>query len=174
LVLFAKYQESLDSLSQGTGIGLCLSKKLMKAMGGDLALHDSYNSGVEGSPGACFVLELNVPPMSLEGYAKSDSTREPIDMSSTSGCRQQTDSDENDIEACLPGGLNGLVSTETDISSGILPEELSVLFVDDDAVLRKLFMRAVRRIGPGWSIQGAASGEVCLILCDENSFDLIF
>jgi len=42
-----------------------------------------------------------------------------------------------------------------------LPEGLSVLFVDDDAVLRKLFMRAVKKVAPDtWKIRDASSGEM--------------
>lgn len=55
-----------------------------------------------------------------------------------------------------------------------LPTELSVLFVDDDMVVRKLFVRSVQRICPDWGVQEAANGETCLRLCQEQRFDLIF
>lgn len=59
-----------------------------------------------------------------------------------------------------------------------LPENLSLLFVDDDAILRRLFSRTVNRVAPTWKIREAASGEAALRLVEENNgicpFDLIF
>ena len=49
--LFNKFQESLDVLSQGTGIGLFLCKNLMELMGGEIRLDDDYHSGIPGCPG---------------------------------------------------------------------------------------------------------------------------
>ena len=70
--LFTKYQASLDVLSQGTGVGLCLSKNLMLAMGGDLWYDDTYDSGVDGCPGARFVVDLNVPPITMADNDKQN------------------------------------------------------------------------------------------------------
>jgi CheY-like chemotaxis protein len=55
-----------------------------------------------------------------------------------------------------------------------LPKELSVLFVDDDRVLRKLFSRSIKRSLPGWKVQETSSGETAIRLVDTESFDLIF
>ena len=55
-----------------------------------------------------------------------------------------------------------------------LPEKLSVLFVDDDLMLRKLFARAVSNVMPEWDVQEAANGETALRLVDKQSYDLIF
>jgi CheY-like chemotaxis protein len=55
-----------------------------------------------------------------------------------------------------------------------LPEHLSVLFVDDDPILRKLFARTIRTVAPSWEIREASNGEVALKLVDEYHFDLIF
>jgi len=57
--LFAQFQDSLDSLSQGTGIGLFLCKKLVDLMGGTIKLDEAYHSGLEGKPGA--KLDIFVP-----------------------------------------------------------------------------------------------------------------
>ena len=61
--LFEKFQESLDSLNQGTGIGLNLCKSLVQLMGGEIWLDADYNSGIPGCPGARFVVDLKVPPV---------------------------------------------------------------------------------------------------------------
>ena len=42
-VLFCKFQESLDVLSQGTGIGLSLCEQLVELMGGSVRLDESYH-----------------------------------------------------------------------------------------------------------------------------------
>lgn len=60
------------------------------------------------------------------------------------------------------------------ISQKELPENLVVLFVDDDMVLRKLFSRALRKIRPKWQFHEAANGETALRLIDDQNFDIIF
>jgi signal transduction histidine kinase/CheY-like chemotaxis protein len=141
--LFAKFQESLDMLNQGTGIGLCVCKNLSELLGADLALDDAFESGVEGCPGTRFTLRLNQAPVV---------DMDPID-------------DSEDFQKTNPpfGGL-----------SLQLPDSLSVLFVDDDTVLRKMFTRALRRIAPNWDISEASNGETALRLVNSQSFDLIF
>ena len=64
--LFAKFQESLDSLAQGTGIGLAVCRDLAELMGADIWLDNSFHSGVEDCPGTRFVLRLNKPAMDIE------------------------------------------------------------------------------------------------------------
>jgi CheY-like chemotaxis protein len=53
----------------------------------------------------------------------------------------------------------------------VLPEKLSVLFVDDDLTRRKLFARAFRNIMPEWDVHEAANGETALRLADKQSYD---
>jgi signal transduction histidine kinase/CheY-like chemotaxis protein len=67
--LFQRFQESLDSLNQGTGVGLYLCKKLVDLMDGALYLDESFDSGVEGFPGTRIVVSLPLtrPPPSLRG-----------------------------------------------------------------------------------------------------------
>jgi CheY-like chemotaxis protein len=55
-----------------------------------------------------------------------------------------------------------------------LPSKLSVLFVDDDCVLRKLFTRSLQRIAPDWNLTEASNGETALRLVGSQEFDLIF
>ena len=58
--------------------------------------------------------------------------------------------------------------------TGSLPESLSVLFVDDDFILRKLFARTIKRAAPTWNVQEASNGETALTLAETNSYDIIF
>lgn len=185
--LFAKYQESLDLLSQGTGIGLNLSKKLMEIMQGDLWLDETYHSGIEGCPGACFVVDLQTSVLQLpedetECYDLEKGFVSPGAGTSAQGSNDQTTTSLTDMEydsgpdipgphcQVLPKPMIPPVSNEP-----ILPEGVSVLFVDDDAMLRKLFMRAIKRVAPtSWTLQEASSGETALKLCESNQFSLIF
>jgi signal transduction histidine kinase/CheY-like chemotaxis protein len=145
--LFEKFQSSLDVLSQGTGIGLSLCENLTHLLRGDIRLDESYDSGVKDSPGARFVIRLNTPPISSEAILQS---------ASKDGVFTKSKSDDVDSKIVE------------------LPENLSILFVDDDLVLRKLFSRSVAKTAPTWKIQEAANGETALELVDSEPYDLIF
>jgi signal transduction histidine kinase/CheY-like chemotaxis protein len=147
-VMFEKFQTSLDVLSQGTGLGLNLCQNLMRLLNGDIWLHETYDSGVKDSPGARFVVQLKSRPLSTE-----------------------------DILSSTKKGIREFIQHGNDsISKELveLPENLSVLFVDDDVVLRKLFSRSVRKVAPTWKFQEAANGETALRLVDSEHYDLIF
>ena len=144
--IFGKFQETRDSLSQGTGIGLSLCKKLVELMRGTLCLEVEYDSGVDGCPGACFAINLNTHPIPVESLMVAIDTRT-----------------HNDHQGTMLGN-NGIE----------LPEGLSILFVDDDWKLRTLCSRAIRRVSKGWTIREAANGETALRLAEEQKFDIIF
>jgi K+-sensing histidine kinase KdpD len=111
--LFEKFQVSLDNLSQGTGVGLCLCQNLAELLGGSISLDDSYKSGIAGSPGARFIIRLNKEPI-----PNVDDTL-PSSKSGTGGSDQGSD----------------------EIETNKLPEVISVLLVDDDRILRTLFKK---------------------------------
>jgi CheY-like chemotaxis protein len=98
------------------------------------------------------MIRLNTPPLPFEAILQSSGK----DGTSSSG-------------GLIKGG-NDTISTRV-IE---LPENLSVLFVDDDLVLRKLFSRSVTKAAPTWKIQEAANGETALRLVDSEAYDLIF
>jgi signal transduction histidine kinase/CheY-like chemotaxis protein len=154
--LFEKFQESLDSMNQGTGVGLCVCRNLVDLMKGDIWLDKTYDSGIEGSPGARFVVELKTPAVAL-GMMAEESYDESIKCENRDGLEVANSGEESDTAPLLE-----------------LPEKLSVLFVDDDLMLRKLFARAVRKAMPEWDVQEAANGESALRLADTQSYDLIF
>jgi len=149
--LFEKFQSSLDLLCQGTGIGLSLCENLVTLLDGSIFLDDTYDSGIPGSPGTSFVVKLRRPPLPAESIFESSQT---------------TQSTEGVIDVCT---LN--TPEDTTIT---LPENISVLFVDDDNVLRKLFSRAIKKAAPSWTIAEAASGESALQLVESRAYDLIF
>ena len=165
--LFARFQDSLDELAQGTGIGLSLCKKLVDLMDGSIILDETYHSGIAGKPGAkldiqikCDLINIDDQTVAEGDYSDDDSTYSP-GGSATS---------PDDVETAI-------VSSESSESAEeirVLPENLRILFVDDDMVLRKLFIRSLKRIKPNWIVQEAASGESALAIVESESFDLIF
>lgn len=146
--LFCKFQESLDTLSQGTGVGLFLCQKLAHILGGEISLDGTYDSGIPGCPGARFVVDLCTPPVDF------DSEYKPAEESDAGETEPVSDEDTSELQP--------------------LPETISVLFVDDDLVLRKLFCRALKKVFPGWSVTEASSGEAALQLVETQSYDVIF
>ena len=141
--LFQKYHTSLDVVTQGNGIGLSLCQRIVSLLKGDIWLDDTYQSDVPGCPGSRFVVSLNQLPLETCGG------------STTSSVGDTNNSTERHIES-VPS------VAPTDLSDVELPESLLVLFVDDDVVLRKLFIRCLGKVCPHWDIQGAASGEAAL------------
>ena len=142
--LFERFQASLDAVSNGTGLGLSLVKHLTSLLGAEIYLDPNYKSDKPGFPGAKFVIKLNKPALSARDFLDQSASFSKINQSQRSA-----------------------LSTE-------LPEQLSLLFCDDDTILRKLFVRSVKKISPHWSIQEAASGESALELVKESKFDIIF
>ena len=69
--VFNKYESRLDQISQGVGVGLSLSRALIKSMDWDIWLDDSYHSGVQNFPGARYVIRLKEPPLYTEHGSQS-------------------------------------------------------------------------------------------------------
>lgn len=155
--LFSKFQESLEDLNQGTGIGLCLCKHMVDLLNGDIFLDETFNSGVDGFPGTKFVVDTKTAPM----------TREDIEAYITNKDEEISSS----LRFMLEKELN---EAEERAKNKILPETFSVLFVDDDTILRKLFTRSVRKLAKTWNVKDAPSGETAIEMVEKEDFDLIF
>ena len=169
--LFARFQKSLDELSQGTGIGLSLCKKLIDLMDGTVELDPDYLSGLEGKPGAKFCIQLPCDFVTSEMVALMSTENQSNDVevafdASEKGKTERTQS--IDIEAGNSSDEHSLETTQE------LPEHISVLFVDDDMVLRKLFARTINRAQPLWSVEEASNGETALMMVDKKNYDIIF
>eukprot|EP00980_Cylindrotheca_fusiformis_P016226 scaffold4825_cov132-Cylindrotheca_fusiformis.AAC.3 len=154
--LFSKFQESLEDLNQGTGIGLCLCKNMIDLLDGDIYLDETFNSGVDGLPGARFVVDTKTAPMTREDIEAYINTREEISSS---------------LRFMLEKELS---LAEERAQDKVLPETYSVLFVDDDLILRKLFTRSVKKIAKTWTVKDAPSGETAIEMVEKQDFDLIF
>jgi len=72
----------------------------------------------------------------------------------------------------LSGGFNDEEVNGSSIE--LIPENLSVLFVDDDMMLRKLFARVLKLAAPTWKLREAPNGETVLKVVAEEEFDIIF
>ena len=262
--VFGKFQQSLDSLQQGTGIGLSLCKKLIDLMGGNLYIDDDYHSGIEGCPGTRFVIQLGKPPLQLENAildeqlppldraklrrrllncdrpsaedgvgpqpqapphsvdfaAEQPKTKTSVSSHSTVSTLATSENTGNEsatrpsagaigarkepatpppVPSSSPVAVSpdpgeapaekaGVPASERRDGQGLLTElplNLSVLFVDDDTILRKLFSRTLKKINPTWSLREASSGEIAIELITSqeagsgetqtpSGFDLIF
>jgi CheY-like chemotaxis protein len=161
--LFSRYQESLDVLSQGTGVGLALCKNLVELMKGDLELDSNFQSGIDGCPGTKIIIRLNTPPVEVDETDESEANAECDDRL-------------HDLEMALePKENQELKDIQADLSVQYpLPNKLSVLFVDDDRILRKLALRSIKKMMPDWEVAEAASGEAAIQLLDQETFDIIF
>lgn len=179
--LFHKFQESLDTVRQGTGIGLHLSKNLVELMNGRIYLDETYESGVAGCPGTRFVIDLNIPPCNpadLDNSVLSDVQEDTDNENDDIGRRIGTFTASNDVprsdtkddETGVQGRSNNLSYPDE------LPKEMTVLFVDDDVIVRKLFRRSVQKIVPTWIVHEASNGETAIQLATEEKihFDLMF
>lgn len=113
-------------------------------MDADIWLDETYRSGLAGSPGARFVFRLNTGP-----------------LASVENLSEGLATQEPNLET------QGLTTHE-------LPSKLSVLFVDDDLVLRKMFIRALKRVAPDWDIREASNGETALQIVESHTFNIIF
>jgi CheY-like chemotaxis protein len=175
--LFNKYQKSLDRLSQGTGIGLAVVRKLIDLMGGDICLDDDYNSGVQDQPGARFVIELKTPP-ELDSWHKDSGERDEetemlcVNQSLETYCQGSDDTIHSTVSK--HGSCQPILNVVPEREEPTFPTNLKVLFTDDDTLLRRLFVRSLRNFQPTWNVREAASGEAALRIVQEETFDVIF
>jgi CheY-like chemotaxis protein len=149
----------------GQGVGLHLCKVLASLLGADIWLDESYDSGYPGRPGARFVVSLRQAPNQHDD--------DKADRAGSEGDTVETQLSSSDDDGGDP----------TTTTTKEIPEALSVLFVDDDLVLRKLFCRTIRTALPGWTVREAANGETAIRLVeasrsrsggDGSPYDLIF
>jgi CheY-like chemotaxis protein len=163
--LFCKFRDRLNYLNPGGGLGLSLCKKVADLMGGDIWLDQDYDSGVDGCPGSRFIINLNKPPHA------PDQNEEPLSVSLPEveeSSLAQTDDASDELSLEEQKSLGQIMEK--------LPDMLSVLFVDDDALLRKMFKRSLLKVRPHWQIREAATGESALSLVgdQDQEYNLIF
>ena len=117
-------------------------------MGADISLDETFESGVDGCPGTRFILRLNQPAIEIE-HASPQHRR-------------------GDSAMDIPRG------DEPEQEKDSLPESLSILIVDDDTMIRKMFKRAAMRVVPTWTVDEVCNGETALCITETQTFDVIF
>jgi CheY-like chemotaxis protein len=128
-----------------------LCKNLVELMEGEIFLDHDYESGITGYPGTRIVVNLKQPPIDPHFI-----------------------NDYHSQSAGYTGDTAPIDSEDEAFGCQELPESLSILFVDDDPILRKLFTRTVRTVAPSWTIREASNGEIAVRLVETEKFDLIF
>jgi hypothetical protein len=159
-----------------SGLGLSLCRILVRLMGGKIWLDETYHSGFDDRPGSRFIIDLCTPPLRVEEVEDIESSRSSSGGFGTSiYVEAPAGSNDQHMDDSLMSNSRRRVRAGLKPQPQVLPTTISCLLVDDDTVLRKLLVRAVRGVAPGWSIQEASSGEAALRLIDEGrDFDLIF
>jgi len=167
--LFLKW-EQLGSSVNGAGIGLCLCRMLVMAMGGEIDLNLEYFSGIEGHPGAQFMVTLPINSLSSEGK-RTTSTNKAFDAVSDAVVRHNG-SKVVEVPANMP-----ILNTNTGIPyDACIRGSYRILIVDDDQVGRKLFRRRFSRIFPDGCIDEVESGEEAIEKVTKEGiiYDAIF
>jgi CheY-like chemotaxis protein len=171
--LFDSFQDSLDPLNQGMGIGLSICFNLCQLLGAKIWLDTSYHSGIESCPGSRFVVELQKSPIYIESIIGDISTNLSV------GTEHMPQEFEK-LSVSLDRGQHArrtlkspVVEVQTEFSMRSLPANVQVLFVDDETLLRKLFIKMAKKVAPTWTVTEASSGESVLQIVKDKKFDLI-
>eukprot|EP00797_Seminavis_robusta_P031325 Sro678_g185910.2 (693) ;mRNA; r:17516-19594 len=163
--LFSRF-EKLGSSINGAGIGLCLCKNLLTAMGGDICLNKEYHSGIVGFPGAQFVVQIPcttvpAPPafdaLSAALMATAAATTKPTKKK----CVTQA---TTTMRPKIPPNTH-------------LRGNFRILIVDDELIGQKLLVRRFQRIFPSATIDTSPSGERAVEMATstktQQPYDLI-
>ena len=144
---------STGVLDRGTALGMSLCHSLVEdLLGGKIFLDETYDTGIQGSPGSRFVIQLKKPPVTV-ALADLDECQDVDAVEDSSAERVSLSGDDT-----------------------ALPENLSVLIVDDDSILRRLFRRTIKKVAPSWTVSDVASGEAALDFVAKSKIqpDIIF
>jgi hypothetical protein len=145
-----------------------LCKNLAELLRADLWLDEAYDSGIPGSPGARFVLNLRTPiiedddsevenVIDKKGFVVDEENGGSVGKTASTAVLSTTVDPTSNIDASVDKTPVVQSAVEREI-----PEGVSVLFVDDDFTLRKLFVRAVKRVTKDWEIDEASNGETAV------------
>lgn len=194
--LFSKW-EQLGSKMNGTGIGLCLSKALVMAMGGRIFLDESYSSDIEGQPvryecsalfeytflkltisfrqGAQFIVDLPIAPMlGLDNETNRmpafESLSAAVVASRGSGRLDSEPAKELRSADLYIAVDNTRIPKATDT---FVKGHFKLLMIDDEKMGRKLLRKRFSRLFPDAEIDEVASGEEAVIATEKKNYDII-
>lgn len=167
-LLFSKW-EQLGSNRNGTGIGLCLSRFLVEAMGGVIYVNEDYNSNIKGSPGAQFVIQF---PIDTILASKKDGTS-MHNVPAYTALSSAVKACEKDLQTA-PRASNSFAEMNMLTNKSFILGDFSVLIVDDSVTIRKLLRRRVSLMFPESTITEANNGEEAIAFAKSGpQFDII-
>ena len=173
-----------------------LSKNLVTLMEGSMKHDPTFRSGFLDKPGTRMVVDLKQPPFTIRKPESANGATEGSNF--LNGIISRSSHSENITPSVPPPSSEHEVIawSQTETSSYdectdrnstpgnttfIFPDSISILFVDDDGILRKLASRAVKRAIPSCHIEEASSGGNCLEIVNTTGsdtkpipFDVIF
>lgn len=125
--LFDSFQNSLDPLSEGTGIGLSICFNLCQLLGAKIWLDHSYHSGIRDRPGSRFVVELQKPSLNLDS-AIGDVLKTPTDSKRAAEMLLDESTHSTDLESNANEPVKITHMMKSKLSEGsCLPENINVL-----------------------------------------------
>eukprot|EP00587_Corethron_hystrix_P000043 CAMPEP_0113306642 /NCGR_PEP_ID=MMETSP0010_2-20120614/5814_1 /TAXON_ID=216773 ORGANISM="Corethron hystrix, Strain 308" /NCGR_SAMPLE_ID=MMETSP0010_2 /ASSEMBLY_ACC=CAM_ASM_000155 /LENGTH=871 /DNA_ID=CAMNT_0000161355 /DNA_START=104 /DNA_END=2720 /DNA_ORIENTATION=- /assembly_acc=CAM_ASM_000155 len=173
--IFSKW-EQLGSTSAGAGIGLCLSRLLVNAMGGEINLNPEYASGMKGNPGAEFVVRLPMNTLLVSDHEGNAMHSVPAYRAVSQAVLASRSSKQMPFE--VERNISDEVPTLNKLNGddGCFIGKFRILIVDDDRISRKMLRRRFSRLFPHGVLDEAQSGEQCLeyITIHKKFYDIIF
>jgi len=146
-ILFKRYARVSANEMRGNGIGLCLSKEIIKRMGGDLFLDPNYRAAPTPSSNGCmFVIRLRLEPVEILNISEEDERKRHCD----------------DL---LPKSLKTIKRARSIEKE--LPHHCKALIVDDDKIVRLMTIKILKCVAPDWRFIEANSGEQAVQLLEE-------
>ena len=173
--IFKKW-EQFSPTTSGSGIGLCLCRLLVNAMGGTIDFNRDYNSGIPDSPGAEFVVTLPMNSILAQNHEGNAMHSVPA---------------YNAVSAAVIAASSaaGASKSNVDLKQKLTKQPMNkrkkgnnlcfygkfrLLIVDDDNMIRKIFRRRFSRLFPEGTIDEADSGEKAIELTAAEYYDIIF
>ena len=173
--LFKKW-EQFSATSNGSGLGLCISRHIVNAMGGTIDFDKEYHSGIVDSPGAQFVVNLpmdSILALDDEGNAMySIPAYNAVSAAVIANANAEKKIKTFDYKQNLASKHE--IKTEQLGNDLFLQGKFRILIVDDDKVIRKIFRRRFSRLIPEAIINERESGEGAIELTMAEYYDVIF
>ena len=166
--IFKKW-EQFSPTSNGSGIGLCISRHLVNAMGGTIEFNREYHSGIEGCPGAQFIVILPVNSVLALDHV-GNAIHSVSAYSAVSAAVIANKSAAFNLKKRLISQPTQNKATNNLYMNG----KFRLLIVDDDKMNRKIFRRRFSRLFPQGTIEDADSGEKAIELTSVQHYDIIF
>jgi len=166
--IFQKWQQ-FSAMTSGAGIGLCISRLLVNAMGGAINFNKDYHSGIPGKPGAQFVVILPLNQLLAQDYegnalhnVQAFNALSAAVIASGGGTGNAKDLKEK------LGRRRSLKGAKLRVHG-----KYRLLIVDDDKMNRKIFRKRFSRLFPEAIIDDEDDGSGALETTKTQHYDII-